>query len=580
MRRWNLSRLVGMLAIAGAAASLPGLEGSAIAADIHVPATERTISAALSRANPGDRVLVAPGTYYEHGLKLPAGVVLAGAGAAPGAVVINAQAAGRILSCENYTRFAEIRNLSFVGGFAAGATLADGSGGALLISNAAVNVIDCEFRGNYSARNGGAVWVFEASPTFSGCLFASNAAGGGGGGMDCTLFASPSLQNCRFEDNRADWGAGLSCRDSSSPVLLATVFAGNRTEGARGYGGGAFCDLDSKPLFFGCTFTRNDARYGGGIANFAESGVTLVRCTLVENRGFWRGAGIYTSNAVTSVNASIVAFHEGSGIHSGGTYGPQVYQSNLFGNTGGDWIGAAAPSAPGPTNRASDPRFCANTQPGATAFNLQETSPCHPDSNGGLTLGAWPVGCGAPLPTTLVLNAGWHGAQAHLQWRLPDGLGVTPQFRLTGARAATPELTWDVPFSRDGEGLYTADDPAATLQGSGPYLFRLYAAFTGAEWTLMAQAMLELEPDSEVPVLSRVLAAPNPFNPATTISFELDRAQRVRVFVYDLDGTPVARLADAQFEAGTGRVTWTGVTDDGRSLASGTYLVLIDTPSR
>lgn len=569
-----------MLAIAGFAATLPALAAPAFAADIHVPAAQPTIAAALSRANPGDRVLLAPGTYYEHGLKLPEGVVLAGAGAAPGAVVINGQGAGRILSCENYARFAEIRNLSFVGGRAEGATLADASGGALLISNAAVNVIDCEFRGNYAARNGGAVWVLEASPAFSGCLFADNVAGGGGGGMDCTLFASPSLQNCRFENNRADWGAGLSCRHTSSPVLLTTVFAGNRTQGTRGYGGGAFCDLDSKPMFFSCTFTRNEARYGGGLANFAESGATLVRCTLVDNIGSWRGAGIYTSNAVTAVNASIIAFHEGAGIHSGGTYGPQVYQSNLFGNTGGDWIGGAAPTTPGPTNRASDPLFCTNVPQGTIAFNLQETSPCHPDSNGGLTLGAWAVGCGAPLPSTLVLNAGWNGARAQLQWQLPDGLGFEPEFRLTGARAATPDQTWDVAFTRDAEGLYTADDPAATLQGSGPYLFRLYATFTGAEWSLMAQAVLEFEPTSEVPSLSGVMAAPNPFNPATTISFELDRAQRVRVSVYDLDGTQVARLADGEFPAGTGRVTWTGIADDGRRLGSGTYLVLVDTPAR
>lgn len=580
MRQMILSRLVGMLAVAGAGAALSILPGPASAADIHVPSAQPTIAAALARAAAGDRVLVAPGTYSERGLRMPEGIVLAGTGEAPGDVVITGQGAGRILVCENFSRTAEIRNLSFVAGRADGATLMDGSGGALLINHAAVNVIDCEFRGNSAVRNGGAVWVFEASPTFSGCLFAGNVAGGGGGGMDCTLYASPSLQNCRFEDNRADWGAGLSCRDFSSPVVMTTIFTGNRTDGTRGYGGGAFCDLDSKPMFFACTFTENEARYGGAVANFTDSGATFVRCTLVANRGSWRGAGIYTSNAVTAVNASIVAFHEGSGIHSGGTYGPQVYQSNFFGNAGGDWIGGAAPTSPGETNRSLDPLFCTNAPEGTVSFNLQESSPCHPDSNGGVTLGAWPVGCGTPLPSTLVLNAGWNGGQANLEWRLPEGLGIEPQFRLTGARAATPELIWDVPFSRDGDGLYTADDPTATLQGSGPYLFRLYAAFTSAEWTLMAQATLELDPRSEVPTLGRVVAAPNPFNPATTISFDLDRTQRVRVCAYDLDGRLVARLADGQFPAGAARVTWTGRGDDGRSLASGTYLIVVDSPGR
>lgn len=569
-----------MLAVAGAAVTIAVLPTPSHAADIRVPTSQPTIAAALNRASPGDRVLVAPGTYNEHGLSLPEGVALVGTGSEPADVVINGQGAGRIMACENYARYSEIRNLTFLAGRADGTTLLEASGGALLVSNAAVNVIDCEFRGNSATRNGGAVWVFEASPTFSDCLFVNNVADGGGGGMDCTFYASPSLQACRFEDNRADWGAGLSCRDFSSPVVVSTIFADNVTTGSRGYGGGAFSDLDAQPMFFACTFTGNEARYGGALANFADSGASLVRCTIVGNVGSWRGAGIYTSNAVTSVASSIVAFHEGSGIHSGGTYGPQVHLSNLFGNSGGDWIGGAAPSSPGDDNRSVDPVFCTNAPAGAFSFNLQATSPCHPDSNGGVTVGAWPVGCGEPLPSTLVLNAGWNGSLARLEWALPTGLGIVPQFRLTGARVATPDLTWDVAFSRDEDGQYSADDPTASLQGDGPYLFRLYAAFTGSEWSLMAQAVLELEPTSDVPGLSGVLAAPNPFNPATTISFDLERAQRVRITVYDLDGRQVARLADDTFPAGTGRVTWGGTADDGRSLASGTYLVLVDSPGR
>ena len=129
---------------------------------------------------------------------------------------------------------------------------------------------------------------------------------------------------------------------------------------------------------------------------------------------------------------------------------------------------------------------------------------------------------------------------------------------------------------QEGDGIYTATDPAATLQGDGPFTFRLYAAFAGSTWTLMAQTTLAFTAD--VPGVTNVVAAPNPFNPATTVSFKLGQAQRVRISVYDLDGRRVARLADREFPTGTSTVDWTGRADSGRSLASGTYLILVDSP--
>lgn len=568
MRRCFLISLVGILAT-----GMP-----ALATDHDVPSKFSTIGAALNAAHAGDRVLVAPGTYREHGLVLPEGVVLTGTGSSPAATVIDGQGAGRILACENFDYLSEIKNLTFTGGRAAGATVAEGSGGALLCNHASVSIVNCVFRDNTAENNGGALWVFESSPVISECVFETNVAGTGGGAIDCTFYASPSLQSCRFVGNRADWGAGLSCRDYSSPVVITSLFAENQTAGTRGYGGGAFSDLDSKPMFFGCTFAANQARYGGAAANFADSGANFVRCTIVANIGSWRGAGIYSSNANASISASIVAFHDGPGVFSGGTFGPVMTRTDLYGNAGGNWIGAAAPSAIGPTNLSRDPRFCENGTPGTWTYNLQVTSPCQPDSNGGLTLGAWPVGCGTPLPSALALDTQWRNSRPSLSWRLPDGLGIVPQFRLYGARVADPGVTWDIPFTMDDSGLYTAADPAASFQGEGPFQVSLYAAFGGTDWTLMAQTTIAYTQD--VPGLSEVRAAPNPFNPATTIQFKLGRAQRVRVSVFDLEGRRVALLADREFPAGPSSVAWNGAADDGHELSSGTYLFLVDSPGR
>ena len=71
--------------------------------------------------------------------------------------------------------------------------------------------------------------------------------------------------------------------------------------------------------------------------------------------------------------------------------------------------------------------------------------------------------------------------------------------------------------------------------------------------------------------------APNPFNPKTTIRFELPRSGHARLSVHALDGRLVARLQDGLLDAGRHRVVWRGRDDAGRALPSGTYLYRLQT---
>ncbi len=64
---------------------------------------------------------------------------------------------------------------------------------------------------------------------------------------------------------------------------------------------------------------------------------------------------------------------------------------------------------------------------------------------------------------------------------------------------------------------------------------------------------------------------PNPFNPRTTIEFELAAGSRVDLGVYDLAGRRVAQVARGYFEAGSHKVVWNGEGTTGGPLASGTY---------
>jgi hypothetical protein len=65
---------------------------------------------------------------------------------------------------------------------------------------------------------------------------------------------------------------------------------------------------------------------------------------------------------------------------------------------------------------------------------------------------------------------------------------------------------------------------------------------------------------------------PNPFNPVTTIRYELSEEAHVTLRVYDMLGQLVRTLVDEQQSAGYRQVVWDGTNDAGQKVASGVYV--------
>jgi hypothetical protein len=82
------------------------------------------------------------------------------------------------------------------------------------------------------------------------------------------------------------------------------------------------------------------------------------------------------------------------------------------------------------------------------------------------------------------------------------------------------------------------------------------------------------EPSGPMPAGPRLLRShPNPFNPVTTICYDLPHASEVLLIVYDLLGREVARLVDGYMEPRYHEVQW-----DGRGFPSGIYIARLVTP--
>jgi len=283
---------------------------------------------------------------------------------------------------------------------------------------------------------------------------------------------------------------GGDCRDLPAPQ-------------APGYGGAIYVEglaPGGSILFERCILEQNRADAGGAVfvyqagASFQDCAIrdnlatdgagrsagTVTSCTLADNRA-WIGGGILVStDAEVEVHRTIIAFNpEGQGLAVNNGIARVTY-CDIFGNAGGDWVGAIADQLGVDCNLNADPLFCSL---GDGDFTLRDDSPCLPGNSAGCGLiGALPLGC------------------------------------------------WATSAAEDGP-------------------------VTAAPATYLAPNY------------------PNPFNPTTTIAYYLAEPGLVRLRIYDTTGRCVRMLAAGEESAGRHHLSWRGVDDRGRPLATGVYLL-------
>lgn len=65
---------------------------------------------------------------------------------------------------------------------------------------------------------------------------------------------------------------------------------------------------------------------------------------------------------------------------------------------------------------------------------------------------------------------------------------------------------------------------------------------------------------------------PNPFNPRTTIHYELPNQELVQIIIFNLLGHQVKRLVDGFRGAGVNSIVWDGTNDHGQPVSAGIYI--------
>jgi hypothetical protein len=131
--------------------------------------------------------------------------------------------------------------------------------------------------------------------------------------------------------------------------------------------------------------------------------------------------------------------------------------------------------------------------------------------------------------------------------------------------AGDPDLLSKSPFDALYYPLVNEEHVAVTPQNAQWIKDEIFSSPTAAPEASRPASMAVLYP-----------SVPNPFNPRTTLSFDLARSSRVRLRVYDAAGRLVRVLADRPYAAGRHRVVWDGRDIKGRPAASGVYFPRLD----
>ena len=350
-----------------------------VARALHVPAEYATLRSAIAAALPGDEVVLANGTYTGSGFKNleldGKAITIRSASRDPSTCTIDCGGYGHAFDFDFYDDpDAIIEGLTITGAN-------DWEGGAIRCHYNAPTIVNCILVANTGVA-GGALYVYDARLTVSGCVFRNNSAEYGGAALRST-YGAITLDTCTFESNAAGTsGGGLSSSSSDVRITNCTFLRNSAVDNgggvssvdsdvrmincafrynSAGNGGGGAHSATRDPVLANCTFYGNLARAGGALYN-ESSDATLTNCTLNSNVAITGGALCNNDSEPTLSNCVLWANSVGE-IHDANGSSSTATHCCIDQGTGQPWFGAQCVDL--------DPHFAS-----ASDVHLTEGSPC------------------------------------------------------------------------------------------------------------------------------------------------------------------------------------------------------------
>ena len=362
--------------------------------------------------------------------------------------------------------------------------------------------------------------------------------------LECGLFREQGLvlpEGVILRSESGEAGCVIIVSDASASILTCTalthaariegiIFRGDPTvrEPAVAQGGGVYC-AEASPTFVNCRFEDLEAAYGGAVFCTTSSAPWFENC-------------VFRGNHARAVGGAMAVVDTSEPLLDGCLV-----------------IKNSAESAGGAFNVAK------NSSVGLLRSTVAE--------NEGAS--AYWDHSDAVLTSSILVDSWLGDYDGRLKPDCSD-LWVSP-----------PESSIDPTF-----GFYISEDPLFCTTLAGDYQYNLDEASPctpeafpdcggmGAMPVGCAMSPVDDPPpaDEILPLVTRLQENfPNPFNPRTTIKYDVSRPGHVTVAVFDLAGRLVKRLVDESLAAGHHQVVWQGDGGDGRSVAAGVYFVRLKT---
>jgi parallel beta-helix repeat protein len=342
---------------------------------INVPRDQATIQGAINVANPGDTVLVAPGTYSENinfnGKAITvtssggaAQTVIDGGGKGPVVIFHTGEGLGSVLNSFTIQNGSSL-NTSLGTSF-------DGAG--ISISSASPTITNNVVQNNSGCDGGGMAVEFSSALVQGNTITNNNdfqCSGGSGAGIWIAGSGSAQIIGNVITNNMATSagsGGGIVLFAAGTPTLRNNIIAGNATGGTSPatQGGGIWIVNQSDALIVQNLIYNNVAQQGSGIYLLVPSGdvgPTLVNNTIIGAPGATQGAALYVSgfdNQVRLLNNLLIGSSGENAVYCDGLYQPQppVFSNDdVFSSNGAGFQGTCASSGGQNGNIAADPLF-------------------------------------------------------------------------------------------------------------------------------------------------------------------------------------------------------------------------------
>lgn len=495
-----------------------------------------TIQSAIDAAQPLDTVRLSPGTYQGQGNR---GFTFHGKDLVLKGYGVKEEI---IIDCEYLDVGIRLQNGETSYCILEGFTVSRGenhlreTGGGVLCENSSPTIRNLVIRDCRGTHDAGLLLAYS-SATLENVVFSGNEASGVAGAIGI-YWANPSLQNVQFVTNTAGYvGGSVYCGLGSSGHFENCQF---ENSSASQEGGAIFLNTGSTTQFQHCSFIDNNGKYGGAVYSGPAS-PTFIACLFEGNNAEVTGGAIRAAypSAGPPILLSLCQFIS----NTGGAGGGGIVSSNgailtlqgctIAGNSGSEVNGAGLSCFTSSNMEVEDCLIAFNSGPG-------------------ILVGPSDASVGIACSDVYGNEENYSGAIED-QTSISGNISEDPLFcGYTNWVLTLAEQSPCLPENNDCGVLMGALGMDCTLTGVG---------------------------ETQGPDVQLLPCYPNPFNPRTTISLELDEPGEIRLAIHDVAGRQINILHEGWLDTGRRDLIWSGLDQAGLKAPSGVYFVVLDGPN-